>query len=56
MQAGLQAGGGDREPGRYGQAGRRQPQRNVTRGEELVCEQVGDGRAERGVGVQHPPD
>lgn len=56
VQAGLQAGGGDGEPGRHGEAGRGQPQRDVTRGEELVREQVGDGGAERGVGVQHPPD
>lgn len=56
MQAGLQAGGGDREPGWHSKAGRGQSQWDVTRGEELVREQVGDGRAERRVGVQHPPD
>lgn len=56
MQAGLQAGGGDGEPGRDGEAGRRQSQRDVTRGKELVREQVSDGGAERGVGMQHPPN
>lgn len=55
-QAGLQAGGGDWEPRRYGKAGRRQSQRNVTRGEELVWEQVSDGGAEHGVCMEHPPD
>lgn len=55
-QAGLQAGGGDWEPRRYGKAGRRQSQRNVTRGEELIWEQVSDGGAEHGVCMEHPPD
>lgn len=53
-EGGIQTWGGDGEPGRYSETGSGQPQRRITGGEKLISQQLGHGRSEHRVSVQHP--